>query len=77
MLKSRNELRDHSIYILYFRSGKDSKRTLQSEMSIYKKVCNMEFGGDSCFVRGIREICENHLVPRHFHTILAGLIQFN
>ena len=27
--------------------------------------------------RGIREICENRSVPRHFLTILAGFILFN
>ena len=37
----------------------------------------MEFEGDSCFAGGIREICENRFVPRHFHTILAGFILFN
>ena len=32
---------------------------------------------DSRFARGIREICENRSVPRHFLTILAGFILFN
>ena len=31
---------------------------------------------DSRFARGIREICENRSVPRHFLTILAGFILF-
>jgi len=37
------------------------------------KMCNMQFQGDSRFGYGIQEICENHSVPRHFLTILAGL----
>ena len=32
---------------------------------------------DSRFARGIREICENRSVPRHFLTILAELILLN
>jgi len=32
-LKSRNEIRDHSIYIFYSRSSEDLQRTLQPEMS--------------------------------------------
>ena len=32
---------------------------------------------DSRFARGIREICENRFVPRHFLTILAGFVLFN
>ena len=32
---------------------------------------------ESRFARGIREICENRSVPRHFLTILAGFILFN
>ena len=37
-LKSRNEMRDHSIYILYSRNNKYVQRTLKPEMSshIYK-----------------------------------------
>ena len=38
---------------------------------------NPENFSDSGFARGIREICENRSVPRHFLTILAGFILFN
>ena len=37
----------------------------------------MQFEGDSRFARGIREICENRSVPRHFLTILQGFLLFN
>ena len=40
----------------------------------------METGlrGDSRFALGIREICENRSVPRHFPTtFIAGFVLFN
>ena len=37
----------------------------------------MQFEGDSCFASGIRGICENRSLPRHFLTILAEFILFN
>ena len=33
--------------------------------------------GDLRFARGIREICENRSVPRHFLAILAGFVLLN
>jgi len=34
----------------------------------------MQFQGESRLARGIREICENRSVPRHFLTILPGFV---
>jgi len=46
-LKSRNELRDHSIYILYFRSSLDLHRTSFRDLSPWLIVQGDHVGCDS------------------------------
>ena len=56
-------------------ASKASQMLLRNLRKIYATV-EIHLKGDSRFARGIREICENRSVPRHFLTILAEFVLF-